>query len=191
VITYKSPTENQQSIGEDPQNKDKAPEAPLKSVFLTHPYKEKIEKYHSLAKKVLRPEEESKWLKEVAGDRVVLDSLKDLLVNPAQTSEEAELQDAALDILISSVVEEPRGPAVEVVESIVANNLIERESLPREQRESLAGVKGEVMMKWLSADPTQENSMGSRLPGAVSEKIWKNVLGMKENNRKESETLRH
>lgn len=149
-------------------------------------HKEEVEKYHGLQGKVFLSEEDKKFRKELFADEKVLKSLETLLKTPATNREQEALQNAALDILLESLQASESGIAAEILKNVVADNLVEDTSLPRETRETLGGIKAEIVFQFTSLYPDSVAEIEGLLPGPASQKIWSNVKARQQSNLAES-----
>lgn len=161
------------------------PEAKAK-VWKDFAHKEHVEKYHGLQGKVFLSEEDKIFRQELFANEEILRSLEALLKVPASNRDQEELQNAALDILLESLQSSESGIAAEILKNIVADNLVEDTSLSKEVRETLGGIKAEIVFQFTSLYPDSVAEIEGMLPGPASQKIWSNVKARQQNNLAES-----
>ncbi|HEY1079460.1 MAG TPA: hypothetical protein VGE46_05160 [Bdellovibrio sp.] len=161
------------------------PEAKAK-VWKDFAHKEEVEKYHGLQGKVFLSDEDKKFRQELFADERMLKSLEILLKTPATDRAQETLQNAALDILLESLQASDSGIAAEILKNIVADNLVEDTSLPKETREALGGIKAEIVFQFTSLYPDSVAEIEGMLPGPASQKIWSNVKARQQSNLAES-----
>lgn len=165
--------------------------APLKLEKKPEPFAAELAEYTVLKKKVfLTPDEESQRNLFLKNDKF-LRGMRSRLLNVPISVKEAKEQNAAIDLLLDAVRVQGSEVAVEVLRDVVADGQIEDESIDRATRESLAGVKAEVLYQWSALKPAQAAEFASMLPGPVSQKIWQNVVSAQASNLSESATLAH
>ena len=85
-------------------------------------------------------------------------------------------QAAAVDLLVDALRAGDQQAAAEALMSIVTDSQVEDASVPRPEREQLAGVKAEVLYHWLAFTPEGAPQVRAALPGPVSRRILDNVL---------------
>lgn len=105
--------------------------------------------------------------------------LKTAAMDDLQTQ---ELQSQAIDLLVEARTVADGRVAGEVLKSVVEDSSIENETLSLADRRALAGLKAELLYQWTAQEPKVADSVGSWLPGPISQKIWRNVLAAQEQN---------
>ncbi|MFN7729709.1 MAG: hypothetical protein ACK5P7_11180 [Bdellovibrio sp.] len=161
---------------------------PLKhEVLEAYAYRDQIESFRSLSKKVFLSDEERRTKRELLESKDFLKSLAGLLkVGAGQSTEMKQTQDAALDVLFESLRADQASPGVEVLAEVVSDGQIENEATDMVTKRDLAGVKAEVLYYWSSLDPASAGRIEQALPGPISRRIWENVISVQKNNLAES-----
>lgn len=148
--------------------------------------KAELASFKILKQKVFLTEKEKEQRQQFIQDRMLLESLKNLFKYPAQYEDLESQQNVAVDLLLEAIKSGDAETARRVFKEIIADATIENNRLSQDQRQNLAGVKAEVLYRWSSLEPDRAREMQLSLPGAVSQKIWKNVVTQQNLNRAES-----
>ncbi len=149
--------------------------------------KKELNDYSLLRKKIFLTDKEKLQKQNFLKNEPFITRLKDLFKAPSIYSNSEDQQNAAVDFLLDALNSENSTAAAEVLRSIIQDPSTENENLSMADRETLAGVKAEVLYKWTAQEPLKASEIQQWLPGPVSQKIWKNVLAQQEMNQAESE----
>lgn len=144
----------------------------------------KLREFSTLKRKVFLDNEEKRRLSELTRDPEFLASLAPIF-NINANRDETSLN-AAVDVLLDAATKERSETAASVLLGVIADPSIENETVPFKLRESLSGIKAEIMFLWTAATPERANHMEAMLPGPASRRLWENVLNAQERNRSES-----
>jgi hypothetical protein len=98
-----------------------------------------------------------------------------------------EMENAALDLIVEALQKGDRESSLQVIQSIIQDPQVENTQLPQKVRETLAGIKGELLYHAVAFAPNEFSNIESLLPGPVSQKIWQNVQGQHQQNFNESQ----
>ena len=156
------------------------------SVSLPRP--EVGEEFRSIQNKVFKSLGESEKIKQIAKDAVYLNELS-LYLRNAKSAAKADFrndQNVAVDILIEALKNGGSPAAEAAIFDIVKDSQIESASLQLPVREALAAVKAEILYQGSAIRSDLFTNVESILPGAVSKKIWENVLLKQNENAQES-----
>jgi hypothetical protein len=96
-------------------------------------------------------------------------------------------ENAALDLLLESFQRGDRATSLEVIQSLIQDQQVENGQLPQSIRETLAGIKGELLYNAVALAPQEFKSTVQNLPGPVSQRIWQNVQEKHRQNLAESQ----
>ncbi len=146
-----------------------------------------LQDYVEVQAKVLLTEDDQERKTRILSDGRSLRSLLPWLLTAAKPGSEFDkLQAAALDVLLEARNQNGSEDAGSVLRSTLTDNSVEDAQLSVAERESLAGIKAEILMKWTSQEPSLVGQVGSWLPGPASQAIWANVQTMQSSNEAES-----
>ena len=141
------------------------------------PQEEKFAQFKVLQKKVFKSEENLEQESEIIKDPVFLRELGSFLLDTKnfKTEKFEEDQNLAVDMLIEAFQKGDQKVATEVILQVLRDPQVENPKLPMEQRELLAGAKGELLFYASSYSPETFAHIESYLPGSASLGVWKNV----------------
>lgn len=147
-----------------------------------------LNQIHVIQKKVFKSEAELEIIKSFISSRSRLQSLVTLFTNRQLLIETSSAdQSAAVDVLIEASKSESAQYAEELILEIIRDSRIENENEIPAVRESLAGIKAELMYHAVRIDNrTVQNSIS----GPVTQKIWNNVQQAQADNVSESQLER-
>ena len=131
--------------------------------------------------KVFLNEKERLYKKDLLQNPTFLKTMARWLNNPNTDNDNISF---AIDSLIEGL-ESGSAIAREEIIKLVQDGRIEDPKLATADRETLAGIKAELLHLW-SAHENIESSIAQMLPGKVSQKIWANVKAHQNNNHQES-----
>ena len=97
------------------------------------------------------------------------------------------LQSVAIDVIVQALKEGNDQIASDVVWDQIRDPQLEDNSLPLEERKTLAGIKGEILYHATAIRPDLFQDIDMDLPGPASQKIWQNVKGQQMDNLTESQ----
>ena len=150
-------------------------------------FAKELEEYTRLKAKVIMTDDEKQEKQRLLADTGFVRGLAALLSRPANyESEDFDRQNRALDLLFEALSTNSKTAAAEVLRGVVEDAQLENVKLDMGSRKALAGVKAEVLYNWAAMDPDRAKDIPTWLPGPVSERIWKNVIDMHEQNAAES-----
>jgi hypothetical protein len=150
------------------------------------PHAAELAEYTLLHRKVFLSDGEEAQKATLLKNPSVLRAMGDRLLRaPGDTKGLAE-QNMAVEMLLEALRSGDTGVATEVLKGVVSDKQVEDTHLDMATRESLAGVKAEVLYQWSAQIPTQAGELAGLLPGPVSQKIWQNVINMQASNVAES-----
>lgn len=137
-----------------------------------------LREYARLQAKVLPSDAERLRKLELLEDPRYLKSLGALL----QAGTESRLEAVAIASLLEARRFNQSETAELVLRDLVADARVEDEGLTTSERERLAATKAEVMYLWSAASASAAQKMPGYLPGAVSERLWRNVQTLHQDN---------
>ncbi len=173
-------SEGQSSVSE-------AREKELSATAVGPPHAEELKQYRVIKNKAFLTDEEKALRKSFLENNEMLRNLGTYLKTPAtEESDSEEAKNAATDLLLEAIKDEKSAAAEAALQEVIADNTIENTQMDPAQRESLAGVKAEILYHWSAIDPEKVSQIEEWLPGPVSKKIWQNVLKAQNQNRAES-----
>lgn len=149
-------------------------------------HQRELDEYHLLSQKVFLTDQERRQKQGLLQNAQFIESLKSLFKSQKPTEELEDQQNTAVDFLMEALNGPAKEAAAGVLKSVIQNPDTENAKLDMATRENLAGAKAEVLYKWSAQDPSRNNEIRQWLPGAVSQRIWANVLYQQEMNRLES-----
>lgn len=151
------------------------------------PHVEELKQYRAIKNKAFLTEEEKALRKSFLQDNQMLRNLGSFLKSPTpDDSDFEETKNVATDLLLEAIRVEKSSAAEAVLQDIVTDGAIENSKMDPALRESLAGVKAEILYHWSALDPEKVPQIEAWLPGPISKKIWQNVLKAQNQNRAES-----
>lgn len=187
------PSESKEEVARAPASLDpkaavsKESEKTGGKAFKDFVYTKELRDYMHLKTKVFMNEEEKIRKAQLLADTGFVREAGELLRKPAAIdSEDFDRQSRVMDLLFEALESPSKSVAIEALRDVVEDTQIENDKLDVEARRSLAGVKAEVLYQWSALDPMRASDIQAWLPGPVSQKIWRNVLEMQNNNRLES-----
>ncbi len=147
-----------------------------------------LNQIYAIQKKVFKSEVELEVVKSFINSRSKLQSLVTLLTNRQSLIETSSAdRSAAVDVLIEASKAESAQYAEELILEIIRDSKIENKNEIPSVRESLAGIKAELMYHAVRIDNrTVQNSVS----GPVTQKIWENVQQAQADNVSESQLER-
>lgn len=156
------------------------------------PNPDTIEEFKTLQAKVFKTDQDRAQIKKVTQNSAYLYELSEYLRNVASVKnpEFRENQNIAIDILVEALKEGDSEAAKAALFEIIKDPQIENASLDMSVRESLAGVKADVLYQGSALKPELFTQVESILPGPVSQKIWKNIQQKQAENFADSEAER-
>jgi hypothetical protein len=95
-------------------------------------------------------------------------------------------QDSAVDFLLAALKDGDKTFAETTIINIIKDGQVEDGALAMDQREMLAGLKGELLFHGSSISPQGFQNITSVLPGPVSLRIWQNVQARQSQYAEES-----
>ena len=149
--------------------------------------KARLAEYAQIKAKVFTTELEKTRRQTLYGDTVFLKKLGQVVSTP--TSATNDEKNAAVDLLIEAASQGHSDLANALIKDVVADKTIEDSSMAMDVREDLAGLKAELIYRWVADQPARASDVASAIPGPVTSQIWKNVQAQHEQNRLESTTL--
>ena len=162
-------------------------EAPTKLTAVTiKEQKARLAEYAVLQRKVFLTDKEKAERARMMNDARFVRGLELLLRSVPTAEVTPELQNQAVDLLLEARESTRSEAAAQAMAAIIKDNQIENESMPQATRESLAGVKAEILYRWSAQEPGLSTQMPGWLPGPVSRTIWDNVLTEQAKNVAES-----
>ena len=153
-------------------------------------YQSELKSFAVITNKAIPTAEDNLNKRKLLQDANFILSLKPLLMVAADHEDAAHLQNIAIDLLFESLKSESRDAAIQVLTAVVADASIENTERSPSERQTLAGVKAEVLYNWSSQEPSSDSAIAGILPGPVSQKIWANVKSRQDNNVAESLAMR-
>ncbi len=184
VSTAESSSQSRTISGVDSKPVSSKGWKPAQVVPLSGLTRGKLKEFSSLKKKVFLTNDDKRRLSELTRDPSFLSSLAPLF-DIAAKRDENDLN-AAIDLLLDAATKEKSETAASVLMGVIADSSIEDQEIPTKARESLSGIKAEIMFLWTAATPERANHMEAMLPGPVSRRLWENVLRAQDRNRNES-----
>jgi hypothetical protein len=164
--------------------------APLKEV--PAPFAPELNRYIVIKNKVFMNDEEKALRKSFLQNNEMLSALGEFLKTPAAETKTLEAErNAATDLLLEAVKAGPNAAAEAALQGVIADGAVENPQLDQKARQSLAGIKAEVLYHWSAINPDKAPEMKSWLPGPVSAKIWQNVEHAQAQNVAESKAEAH
>lgn len=147
-----------------------------------------LDQYSVVKQKVFLSESDRVTKHKLVSNFRFIQGLGDYLRQPlASRNDSITRQGAAIDMLFDALAsEEGRSAAEAALRDVVLDQQIESDTMDAAARQSLAGVKGEVLYKWAAVEPQRTSELEGWLPGPVSRKIWANVQDAQDRNVKES-----
>lgn len=162
-------------------------EAPAKLTAVTiKEQKARLAEYAVLQRKVFLTDKEKAERTRMMNDARFVRGLELLLRSVPTAEVTPELQNQAVDLLLEARETTRSEAAAQAMAAIIKDNQIESETMPLATRESLAGVKAEILYRWSAQEPGLSTQMPGWLPGPVSRTIWDNVLAEQAKNVAES-----
>jgi hypothetical protein len=165
---------------------------PVKGIPGFIPRPEVIHEFKTLQAKIFKTDQDLAQLKKVRQNSALLFELAEYLRNieSVKNPEFRENQNIAIDILVEALKVEGSNAAETAIFEIIKDPQIENSALEMSTRESLAGVKADILYQASSLKPELFSQVESVLPGPVSQKIWKNIQQKQSENLAESESER-
>ncbi len=148
-------------------------------------FKKEIDLFSDMQKRLFLSEADQAEKSRLLNDTALLRALGLRLTEPSTAAAVVASQDVAVDLLVEALKSGDRETASEVLKSVVEDPQVESPTLERGVREHMAGLKGEVMLRWAALAPDEAAHIERSLPGPVSRKIWDNVKKRHESNRAE------
>lgn len=145
-----------------------------------------LAEYSRLRQQVLPKEDSVAESLRTFHDEKLLASLALFLVTAPSSAQTLELQNSAIDLLLEAREKVSSQASLSSLRAIIADSAIERSELSREAQVAIAGVKAEIMYRWLAQEPSRLEEIQRLLPGPVSRAIFRNVIAAQEQNRLES-----
>lgn len=149
-------------------------------------YKKELEAFNDMKKRLFLSESDLAEKRRLLNDVGLLRALGLRLTEPSIAPAVVQSQDDAVDLLVEALKSGDKETASEVMKSVVEDSQVENPSLDPRVREQMAGVKGEIMLRWAALMPGDSASIERSLPGPVSKKIWANVKKRHDSNEAES-----
>jgi len=149
----------------------------------------RIDEYSKLKRQVLPKDDSEAAKSRLMHDEQLLASLKPVFGAAPATAQEIGWQNAAIDYLFDARAQAASEAALGVLRSIVEDPSVEKNEVTVDARAALAGVKAEVMYRWVALEPSRADEIQRLLPGPISRKIWDNVIAAQKQNRLESVAL--
>ncbi len=153
------------------------------------PFAKELELYSLLHRKVFLSEgeqsEKADLLKNASLLRAMGERLKKAALEPRAFFE----QNDAITMVLEALRTGDSEVASEVLGDVVADKQVESTVLDRSSRESLAGVKAQVLFMWSALKPSEASAIARMLPGPVSQRIWNNVIDAQQANLAQSADL--
>lgn len=145
--------------------------------------------YKKLHAKTFLNSQEEVEKKEMLGNSEFIGDLGRVLSDTSmmQDPQYEEMENAALDLIVEALQKGDRESSLQVIQSIIQDPQVENTQLPQKVRETLAGIKGELLYHAVAFAPNEFSNVESLLPGPVSQKIWQNVQGQHQQNFNESQ----
>lgn len=173
--------------------KSSAPQAAAAPVAVVAPVVKLSPELHSklneiarLDRKAFLSESEKVFRANLLKDETFLRDIARVLTSHELDQNTKREQYQAIDALLAA--QEIGSPAAStLLASVVSDAQVENETIAKDVRENLAGIKAEVLYKWTSQDKTARPE--SLLPGPVSRQLWANVQDTQSRNEAESRTL--
>ncbi len=148
-------------------------------------YKKEIDLFSDMQKRLFLTEADQAEKRRLLNDTALLRALGLRLTEPSLSEAVVQSQDVAVDLLVEALKSGDRETASEVLKSVVEDPQVELPTMERGLREHMAGLKGEILLRWAALAPDQAANIERSLPGPVSRKIWENVRQRHESNRRE------
>jgi hypothetical protein len=146
----------------------------------------KLNEIARLDRKAFLSDDEKAFRTNLLKDETFLREISRVLTSHEldQTTKREQYQ--AIDALLAA--QEIGSPAAStLLAGVVSDAQVENETIAKDVRANLAGIKAEVLYKWTSQDNTARPE--SLLPGPVSRQLWSNVQETQSRNEAESRTL--
>lgn len=157
---------------------------------VTLPKPEVFRDYKNIHLKTFKTPQEEARQKEILSDYDYIKNLS-LYLRSTGAMKNADFkinQDTAIDLLLESLKIGDAVAARSAILEIARDNQVENQNLELEIRETLAGVKGELIYHATALYPNSFTEIPDLLPGPVSRKIWENVKEKQRLNHSESVT---
>lgn len=148
-------------------------------------YSKEIDLFRDMQKRLFLTEADQAEKQRLLNDVALLRALGLRLTEPSNSPAVMESQDVAVDLLMEAVKSGDREAASEVLMSVVQDGQVESAGLDQGVRQHMAGLKGEIMLRWAALAPQEAAQIERNLPGPVSRKIWDNVKRRQESNQLE------
>lgn len=156
----------------------KRPELPFE-------FNKEIDLFRDMQKRLFLTEADQAEKRRLLNDVALLRALGLRLTEPSNSPAVMDSQDVAVDLLVEAVKSGDREAASEVLRSVVADPQVENPALDQGVRQHMAGLKGEIMLRWAALAPDEADNIERSLPGPVSQKIWNNVKRRQESNQQD------
>jgi hypothetical protein len=158
------------------------------------PQAEKLQSFQKIQDKVFASGEEESQRKSLLRDRAFIQDMGAFLLDRRrfakmgdQFSQQMEKdQDSAVDFLLAALKDGDKTFAETTIINIIKDGQVEDGALAMDQREMLAGLKGELLFHGSSISPQGFQNITSVLPGPVSLRIWQNVQARQSQYAEES-----
>ncbi len=158
-------------------------EVPPKKPEMPFEFKKELDLWGDLKKRLFLSEADLAEKNRLLTNTALLRALGLRLTEPSVAQSVVESQDAAVDLLVEALKSGDRETASDVLKSVVEDPQIENSAMAPQVREHMAGVKGEIMLRWAALVPEDAANIERSLPGPISKKIWDNVKKRHESNR--------
>lgn len=153
------------------------------------PSPEAIQDFKDIQQKVFKSSDESERKNEILNDAEYLKKLSRFLRNTKNFSypQFEQDQNTIIDILVAASQGGDSEAALEAIYEVVKDAQVENTQLDPTVRNTLAGVKAELLYTASALNPTAFIGVERFLPGPVSQKIWQNVQEKQRDHQLESE----
>lgn len=139
---------------------------------------EELREYMKLSAKVLASDEDRQRKLELLEDPNYLKAIGRIL----QEGTDDRMEAAAIQSLLEARKYGQSETAELMLQELVSDARVEDVSLSSSERERLAATKAEVMYLWSASSQDVATKIPQLLPGDVSERLWRNVRTLQEEN---------
>lgn len=148
-----------------------------------------LQSYQGLHAKTFLTADEEQEKNEMLRNPAFLEDLRGVLSDTSmmEDPEYEKLENAAMDLIVEALQYGDRQASLQVIQDIIQDPQVENPDLPQKVRETLAGIKGELLYHAVAFAPGEFSNVESLLPGVVSQRIWRNVQAKHQQNLNESQ----